>query len=51
MSLTATYAYVNPVVAVLLGWLVIREPITSDVMLGLTVVVGGVLLVATGERR
>ncbi len=51
MSLTATYAYVNPVVAVLLGWLVIREPITPDVMVGLTVVVGGVLLVATGERR
>ncbi len=51
MSLTATYAYVNPVVAVLLGWLVIREPITPDVVVGLTVVVGGVLLVATGERR
>jgi drug/metabolite transporter (DMT)-like permease len=51
MSLTATYAYVNPVVAVLLGWLIIREPITPDVMIGLTVVVGGVLLVATGERR
>jgi drug/metabolite transporter (DMT)-like permease len=51
MSLTATYAYVNPVVAVILGWLVLREPITSDVMLGLTVVVGGVVLVAAGERR
>lgn len=50
MSLVATYAYVNPVVAVFLGWLVIREPVTSDVILGLTVVVGGVALVVTGER-
>jgi drug/metabolite transporter (DMT)-like permease len=51
MSLVSTYAYVNPVVAVLLGWLVLREPITTDVLLGLTVVVGGVMLVVTGERR
>lgn len=51
LSLVSTYAYVNPVVAVLLGWLIIREPVTSDVILGLTVVVGGVMLVVTGERR
>ena len=51
LSLVSTYAYVNPVVAVLLGSLILREPITTDVLLGLTVVVGGVMLVATGERR
>ena len=51
MSLVSTYAYVNPVVAVFLGWLLIGEPVTSDVILGLTVVVGGVMLVVTGERR
>jgi len=51
MSLVSTYAYVNPVVAVFLGWLLIGEPVTSDVILGLTVVVGGVVLVVTGERR
>lgn len=51
LSLTATYAYVNPVVAVLLGFLLIGESITRDVLLGLTVVVGGVALVVTGERR
>jgi drug/metabolite transporter (DMT)-like permease len=51
MSLVSTYAYVNPVVAVLLGSLIIAEPITTDVLLGLTVVVGGVMLVVTGERR
>jgi drug/metabolite transporter (DMT)-like permease len=51
MSLTSTYAYVNPVVAVFLGWLIIGEQITPDVLLGLTVVVGGVVLVVSGERR
>ena len=39
------------VVAVLLGFLIIGEAITSDVIVGLTVVVGGVALVVTGERR
>lgn len=51
LSLTSTYAYVNPVVAVLLGFIILSEPITRDVILGLTVVVGGVVLVVTGERR
>lgn len=51
MSLVATYAYINPVVAVFLGWLVVGEPITRDVLIGLTIVVGGVVLVVSGERR
>ena len=51
MSLVATYAYVNPVVAVFLGWLVVGEPITLDVLIGVTIVVGGVVLVVSGERR
>jgi len=46
-----SFTVVNPVVAVFLGWLIISEPITRDVVLGLTVVVGGVVLVVTGERR
>ncbi len=51
LSLTATYAYVNPAVAVLLGFLILSEPLTRDVLIGLTVVIGGVVLVVTGERR
>lgn len=50
ISLVATYAYVNPVVAVLLGLVVLGEPLTSDVVVGMTVVLGGVVLVLTGER-
>jgi drug/metabolite transporter (DMT)-like permease len=51
LSLTATYAYVNPVVAVLLGAVLLSEPVTRDVLIGLTLVVGGVVLVVSGERR
>lgn len=50
LSLLTTYTYVNPVVAVILGWLIIGEPLTRDVVLGLTVVLGGVVLVINGER-
>lgn len=51
MSLVATYAYVNPMVAVILGSVVIGEAITRDVVLGLTIVLGGVVLVIGGERK
>ena len=51
MSLVSTYAYVNPVVAVILGIVILNEAITSDVVIGLSIVVGGVVLVVTGERR
>lgn len=51
MSLLSTYAFVNPVVAVLLGLLVLQEPITRDVAIGLIVVVGAVSLIVLGERE
>jgi len=49
ISLASTYAYVNPAVAVLLGLLLYAEAITSDVVVGLTIVLGGVILVVSGE--
>jgi drug/metabolite transporter (DMT)-like permease len=51
ISLVATYAYVNPVVAVLLGWLVLAEPITPEILVGGAVVIAGVALVINAERR
>jgi drug/metabolite transporter (DMT)-like permease len=50
ISLTATYAYVNPVVAVLLGALVLAEPVTAAILAGGAVVVAGVGVVVTVER-
>jgi drug/metabolite transporter (DMT)-like permease len=50
ISLVSTHAYINPVVAVLLGWGWLGEPITWPVVVG-----GAVVLVAVGlvmaERR
>jgi len=51
LSLTATHAYVNPVVAVLLGAAVLSEPIGLPVLLGGGFVVGAVLLIVSAERR
>ncbi|MER7459055.1 EamA family transporter [Micromonospora sp. NPDC126480] len=50
ISLVATYAYVNPVVAVTLGALLVAEPVTAQVVLGGAVIVTGVALVVTTER-
>ena len=49
-SLVTTYAYVNPVVAVLLGWLILSEPVTVPVILGGSLAVVGVALVVSAER-
>ncbi len=51
ISLVATYAYVNPVVAVFLGWLILSEPITGAILVGGAVVVVAVALVVASERR
>ena len=51
LSLVGTYAYVNPVVAVFLGWLILSEPVTAIVLGGGLLVVLGVALVVSGERR
>jgi drug/metabolite transporter (DMT)-like permease len=38
-----TYAYINPVIAVLLGWLILREPITPWTVAGGLLVILGVM--------
>ncbi|ADD41083.1 protein of unknown function DUF6 transmembrane [Stackebrandtia nassauensis DSM 44728] len=50
VSLVATYAYVNPVVAVALGWLVLSEDVTTPIVVGGIVVVLAVAVVAGAER-
>lgn len=51
ISLVATYAYVNPVVAVALGALFLSEPVTAAVVLGGLIVVAGVAVVIATERK
>jgi drug/metabolite transporter (DMT)-like permease len=50
ISLVATYAYVNPVVAVFLGWVVLDESVTWPIVIGGGVVVLAVAIVITAER-
>jgi drug/metabolite transporter (DMT)-like permease len=45
----ATYAYVNPMVAVFLGWLVLHERITGYILAGSAIIVAAVALV-TGAK-
>lgn len=48
-SKVATYAYVNPVVAVFLGWLVLHESIDRYILAGSAIVVASVILVTTAK--
>jgi len=49
-SRVATYAYVNPVVAVLLGWLLASEPMGVFTILAMLIILAGVALVNAGQR-
>jgi drug/metabolite transporter (DMT)-like permease len=51
LSRVSTYAYVNPVIAVLLGWLVLDEPVTPPVILAMMVILLGVILVQSAQSR
>ena len=41
----STYAYVNPIVAVLLGWALAGEPLTARVALAAAIIVGAVAII------
>ena len=43
----ATYAYVNPVVALLAGWLVLGESLHLRMLLAVPVLIGGVVVITT----
>ena len=47
----ATYGYVNPVVAVILGALILQEPVTWRLLAGGAAVVASVVLILIGNRR
>ncbi len=45
----ATYAYVNPVVAVFLGWAIAGEPVTTRTLVAAAIIVGAVALITTAQ--
>jgi drug/metabolite transporter (DMT)-like permease len=50
-TVVMTYAYVNPVIAVLLGWLILSEPITGYTLTAMALIVAGVYGVFRDKGR
>jgi drug/metabolite transporter (DMT)-like permease len=48
-SKVSTYAYVNPVVAVFLGWLILHERVDRFILMGSVIVVLSVILVTSAK--
>jgi drug/metabolite transporter (DMT)-like permease len=51
LPLVATYAYVNPIVAVILGAIILHEPIEPRTLLAGAVIIGAVALIVTARSR
>jgi drug/metabolite transporter (DMT)-like permease len=47
----ATYAYVNPIVAVFLGWIILREQVDAYMLLGTAIIIASVALVNTSRLK
>ncbi|MHC1737048.1 MAG: EamA family transporter [Ignavibacteriaceae bacterium] len=50
-SLTSTYAYVNPVVAVFLGWLLASEPMNLRIIFSSVIIISAVALITTSHKK
>src|SRR5579863_2746684 len=50
-SKVSTYAYVNPVVAVFLGWLILHERVDRFILMGSVIVVLSVILVTSAKVK
>jgi drug/metabolite transporter (DMT)-like permease len=51
LSLVSTYAYVNPIVAVTLGWLILAEPVTIRTLAAGGIIITAVALIVTARFR
>jgi len=49
-ALASTYAYVNPVVAVLLGWALAGEPLTVRIVVSIILLISAIVLTSRGSR-
>jgi drug/metabolite transporter (DMT)-like permease len=50
-SQASTYAYVNPLVAVFLGWFLANEPVTLRTLIAAGVIVSAVVIITTARTR
>jgi drug/metabolite transporter (DMT)-like permease len=49
-TVVGTYAYVNPVVAVALGWLILHEPVTIRTLSAMVLILGAVIWIQLASR-
>jgi drug/metabolite transporter (DMT)-like permease len=49
LSLVSTYAYINPVIALVLGWYILGEPLTITVFIAAALIFSGVVIVKRGS--
>jgi drug/metabolite transporter (DMT)-like permease len=47
----ATYAFVNPIVAVFLGWIIAGEPLGVKTLVATAIISGAVALIVTGSKK
>ncbi len=50
-STVALYAYINPAIAVVLGWLILKEPLGWRSLAAMSIIFAGVALVRTGRME
>jgi drug/metabolite transporter (DMT)-like permease len=51
LSLVSTYAYINPVIALFLGWLVLNEKLDFIILLATIIIIAGVIIVKQGVKK
>ena len=51
LSLVSTYAYINPIIALFLGWLVLDEKLNLPIIIAAVIIIAGVIIVKQGARR
>jgi len=47
----STYAYVNPIVAVFLGWLILHEPVSPRIFVASAIIIAGVAIITTQKNK
>lgn len=51
LSLVSTYAYINPVIALFLGWLILDEKLNLQIAIAAAVIIAGVFVVKQGAAH
>jgi len=50
MTLVSLYAYINPIVAVVLGWLVLNEKLNGSIVVAILITIAGIYIVNRGYQ-